>query len=242
MPIRGFIDHGAPNPHASETSKETRDAFALYATLLAKGGRHTQPRPGDRLPLDDIEVTVVSSAGATLSAPLPGAGEANAACPKEAIPAVDPDENPRSTGVLVRLGKFRFLDVGDLSGQPLFNLVCPKNLVGHVDAYLTAHHGGADAAEPATFAALQPRAVVINNALKKGGQRAMLEVLHRAPVENVWQLHTSADAGDINYPAEYIANVDDSAAHWIKLVAKEDGSFAVLNGRTGQWKQYPARR
>ena len=241
IPIRGFIDHGAPHPHAAATSSETRDAYALYSALRSKGGRHIEPRPGDRLPLSDIDATVVSSAYATLSAPLPGAGSVNSACPEKAIPAVDPDENPRSTGVLVRYGKFRFLDVGDLSGEPLFNLVCPKNLIGPVDAYLTAHHGGADAAEPATFTALQPRAVMINNAPKKGGQRAMFEALHHAPVENVWQLHTSDDAGDLNFPAEYIANVDDSAAHWIKLVARQDGSFAVLNHRTGRWKQYPAR-
>jgi competence protein ComEC len=184
----------------------------------------------------------VSSGGATLSTALPGAGATNSACPRQAIPAVDPDENPRSTGVLVRHGKFRFLDVGDLSGTPLYNLVCPKNLVGPVDAYLTAHHGGADAAEPATFTAFQPRVVMMNNALRKGGQRAMFEALHRASgIENVWQLHRSADAGDLNFPAESIANVDDSAAHWIKLVANEDGSFRVLNGRTKQWKQYAAR-
>jgi hypothetical protein len=84
--------------------------------------------------------------------------------------------------------------------------------------------------------------VMMNNAVRKGGQRAMFETLHRATgIENVWQLHTSADAGDVNFPAEYIANVDDSAAYWIRLVAKEDGSFRVLNGRTKQWKQYPAR-
>ena len=241
MPIRGFVDHGAPHPHASETSSQTRAAFALYSALRSKDA-HLEPRPGDRLPLNDLEVTVVSSAGATLPAPLPGAGATNAACPERPIPAGDPDENPRSTGVLVRYGKFRFLDVGDLSGQPLFDLVCPRNLVGRVDAYLTAHHGGADAAEPATFAAFQPRVVMMNNAARKGGQRAMFEILHRASgIENVWQLHTSADAGDSNFPAEYIANADDSAAYWIKVVATEDGSFRVLNGRTKQWKQYPAR-
>jgi len=239
MPIRGFVDHGAPHPRASETSSETRDAFALYAALRSKGGRHIEPKPGDRLPFNDVEVTVVSSGGSTLTAPMPGAGGANATCPAKPIPAGDPDENPRSTGVVVRFGKFRFLDVGDLSGQPLFDLVCPKNLIGPVDAYLTAHHGGADAAEPATLTAFRPRVVMMNNALKKGGQRAMFEVLHRGPVENVWQLHSSADAGSLNFAAEYIANVDDSGAHWIKLVAKDDGSFSVLNSRTGQWKQYP---
>jgi competence protein ComEC len=242
MPIRGFIDHGSPHPRASETSSETRDAFALYSKLRSNGARHIEPRPGDRLPLNDLEVTVVSSAGATLTAPLPGAGATNTACPERPIPSGEPDENPRSTGVLVRHGKFRFLDVGDLAGQPLFDLICPRNLVGRVDAYLTAHHGAADAAEPATLAAFQPRVVMMNNGAKKGGQRAMFEVLHRASgIEGVWQLHTSGDAGNLNFPAEYIANVDDTAAHWIKLVASEDGSFRVLNGRTKQWKQYPAR-
>jgi hypothetical protein len=34
---------------------------------------------------------------------------------------------------------------------------------------------------------------------------------------------------------------DESTTHWIKLSAAEDGSFRVLNGRTGEWKYYPAR-
>jgi hypothetical protein len=158
------------------------------------------------------------------------------------MPAGDPDENPRSTGVLLNYGKFRFLDVGDLSGEPLFNLVCPRNLVGRVDAYLVAHHGGADASDPATFAAFLPRVVMVNNALKKGGQRLTFESLHKAQgIENVWQLHWSADAANINFPAEFIANVDDSAAHWIKLSANRDGSFRVLNERTGQSRDYAQR-
>lgn len=242
MPIRVFVDHAAPQPRAAATDSETRDAFALYSELRSKAERHIEPRPGDRLPLDDVEVMVVSSAGATLAAPLSGAGAANAACPQHALPPLDPDENPRSTGIVVRFGRFRFLDVGDLSGQPLFNLVCPTNMVGKIDAYLVAHHGGADAAEPATFAALQPRIAVINNALHKGGQHALFEALHQAQgIEGVWQLHTSPDAKNLNFPAEYIANIDDSDAHWIKLVAREDGSFRLLNGRTKQWHQYQVR-
>jgi len=242
MPIQAFVDHGSPHPHAYATNSDTRAAFAAYSRLRSKATRHIVPRPGDRLPLSDIEVTVVSSAGATLPQPLPGGGAVNTACPKKALPPADPDENPRSTGVLVRYGKFRFLDVGDLTGEPLFNLVCPQNKVGTVDAYLVAHHGGADAAEPATFAALQPRVAVINNAVGKGGRHELFDTLHRASgIENVWQLHRSADASDRNYPSEFIANVDASEAHWIKLVAAEDGSFRVLNERTGQWKSYPPK-
>jgi competence protein ComEC len=242
MPIRGFIDHGAPHPHAEATSKDTKDAFAVYSKLRSKAARHIEPRPGDRLPLNDVDAIVVSSAGATLRAPLPGAGATNSACQSHAVPASDPDENPRSTGVLVRYGRFRFLDIGDLSGEPLFDLACPRDLIGGADAYLVAHHGGADVADPATFAAFRPRVAIMNNGVRKGGARVTFEALHHVPgLEDVWQLHAAADAGDRNFPAQHIANVDQSTAHWIKLVANEDGSFRVLNGRTGEWKQYPPR-
>jgi hypothetical protein len=153
----------------------------------------------------------------------------------------DTIENPRSTGVVVTFGKFRFLDVGDLTGQPLFDLVCPKSLIGPVGAYLVAHHGNADASDPTTFAAFKPRVAIMNNGTKKGGAQATYESLHHVRgLEDVWQLHRSEAAGDKNFPAERIANLDESTAHWIKLSAAEDGSFRVLNGRTGEWKTYPA--
>jgi competence protein ComEC len=158
------------------------------------------------------------------------------------MPAGDPLENPRSTGVLVEFGRFRFLDVGDLSGQPLFNLVCPNSLIGPVDVYLVAGHGGEDSADPANYAALIPRVAVMNNGLNKGGDLAAYEALHHVPgLEDVWQLHWSKKAGERNFAAERIANPDESTAYWIKLSANEDGSFRVLNGRTGLWKSYPAR-
>jgi competence protein ComEC len=241
MPIREFIDHGFPNAEAVRTSSETKEAFNAYAAVRGTG-RHIEPKPGDRLPLSDLEVTVVSSAGRVLAGPLPHAGAPNTVCRPQAIPPGDSFENPRSTGVVIRFGKFRFLDVGDLTGQPLFDLTCPKDLIGPVDAYLVAHHGGPDAADPATFAALKPRVAIMNNGLKKGGALTTYRVLHNVPgLEDVWQLHTSAEAGDSNFAAKYIANLDESAAHWIKLTANEDGSFRVFNQRTAEWKDYGDR-
>ena len=243
MPIRTFIDHGAPSDDALRNSPETADGFAAYVKARAAAVSHLEPGPGDRLPLGDVEATVVSSAGATLARPLAGAGEKNPLCKKQAPAAGDPDENPRSTGVVIRYGKFRFLDVGDLSGQPLFDLACPKSLIGPVDAYLVAHHGGADVGDPATFGAFKPRVAIMNNGLNKGGARATYEALHQVPgLEDVWQLHWSAEAGDSNFAAPTIANTDESTAYWIKLVAGKDGSFRILNPRTGEWKEYPARR
>jgi competence protein ComEC len=239
-PIRQLIEHGSL-PVEAQSDAETRNAFEAYLAVRNKV-QHIEPKPGDRLPFKDIDAIVVSSAASVIAAPLPGAGELNSACGRSALPALDPIENPRSTGIVVAFGKFRFLDVGDLTGQPLFDLVCPRSIIGSVDVYVVAHHGGADASDPATFAALKPRVAIMNNGLKKGGSLATYESLHHVPgLEDVWELHRSEVAGDKNFAAERVANPDESTAHWIKLSASEDGSFRVLNGRTGVWKSYPAR-
>ena len=82
----------------------------------------------------------------------------------------------------------------------------------------------------------------MNNGLKKGGALVTYQVLHHVQgLEDVWQLHLSAEAGDSNFPPEHVANLDESTAHWIKLVASSDGSFRVFNPRTGDWKNYAPR-
>jgi beta-lactamase superfamily II metal-dependent hydrolase len=234
MPIRHFIDHDSL-PMEALSDAETKAAFEAYLAVRNKVP-HIEPKPGDRLPIKDIEVFVVSTAGATLSKPLAGAGQANSQCAgSAALPPRDAIENPRSTGI-------RFLNVGDLIGQPLFNLTCPKTLIGSVDVYEVTHHGGADNANPAIFTAFAPRVAIMNNGLKKGGAHGTYEALHHVRgLEDVWQLHRSEAAGDQNFAVERIANLDESTAHWIKLSANQDGSFRVLNERTGEWKSYSAR-
>jgi competence protein ComEC len=239
MPIRHFIDHGSLPAGAQDAGYIA--AYEAYAKLRNQFP-HIEPEPGDRLPLKAIHAVVVSSAGKTLVKPLPGAGQKNGACGPTAPPPDDPAENPRSTGVVVEFGHFRFLDVGDLSGQPLFNLACPASLIGPVDLYVVAHHGGRDNADPAIFAGFAPRIALMNNGQKKGGALATYETLHHvAGLEDVWQLHRSEAAGDKNFAAERIANLDESTAYWIKISANEDGSFRVFNGRTGESKNYAAR-
>jgi competence protein ComEC len=240
IPIRHFIDHASPAPDLL-AEPDYRRFFDDYVKLRNRSP-HIEPKPGDRLPFKTFNAIVVSSAGETLMKPLPGAGKINSACGSTALPPGDPMENPRSTGIVVEFGHFRFLDVGDLSGKPQYNLACPKGLIGPVDVYLVAHHGDVDNSDPAIYAAIEPRVAVENNGLKKGGSRETYELLHHvAGLKDVWQLHLSQKAGDANFALERIANPDESTAYWIKLSANKDGSFRVLNGRTGLWKSYPAR-
>jgi competence protein ComEC len=238
LPIKHFIDHGTLLPEALK-DEGTKAAYEAYLTVRNKAD-HAEPKPGDRLPLRDLNAVVVSSAAATLESPLAGAGATTAACSHTATPPRDALENPRSTGFVASFGKFRFLDVGDLSGQPLFNLACPKSLTGPVSVYLVAHHGGPDVADPATFAAFKPRVAIMNNGLKKGGARETYETLHHVSgLEDVWQVHRSEGAGDQNFAPDHIANLDETTAYWIKLSASQDGSFQVSNARTGLSKSYP---
>jgi len=240
LPIRHFIDHGGFAP-GTQVDGEMKAAYEAYRSVRDKVD-HIEPKPGDRLPFKEINAVIVSTAASTIDKPFPGAGESNPTCGHAALPPGDAVENPRSTGLVVAFGHFRFLDVGDLTGEPLFKLACPNNMIGPVDAYLVAHHGGADASDPATFAAFKPRIAIMNNGLKKGGSLAVYEALHHVhDLEDVWQVHRSEGAGDQNFASERIANLDESTAHWIKLIAREDGSFRVLNGRTGLGKNYSKR-
>ena len=235
MPIDTFVDNGGPLPDA-EAVAGTLDAFKWYEAIRAKG-RHVLARPGERLPIKGVDVTVVSAAGKTLAAPLTGAGQPNAECTTATAPQ-EPTENPRSVAVVLQYGRFRYLDPGDLTGEPLFALTCPKNLIGRVDVYRVAHHGGADAADPATFDALRPRAAVVINGPMKGGAPNLLAELRKHPDIDTWQLHHSLLPGSEDVDASRVANLDTTTSHWLLLTANADGSFAVSNPRTGATKSY----
>jgi hypothetical protein len=192
----------------------------------ARERRHLTPN-GDRLPVSGVDAVVVSSGGRTIAEPLTGAGGRNPACGNSARAAQEIVENPRSTGVLIQFGRFRFLDVGDLTGAPLFDLACPRDLIGPVDVYLVAHHGGADAADLATLAAFRPRVAVLDNGARKGAGPEMLTMLRGVAGLDSWQLHRSVLDGAANAPDERLANLDETTAHWIKVSAKDDGSFRM---------------
>ena len=146
-------------------------------------------------------------------------------------------------GIVLRHGAFSFVDLGDLSGNTLPKLVCPRNLLGKASVYLIAHHGDYDTNTPAMYAALEPRVAVMNNGVRKGGDPATFRTVQTQPGLDLWQLHASRRSGARNAPDSFIANLDDEecAGHWIKLTATDDGGFSVTNGRTGVTATYSSR-
>jgi len=238
IPIVTYVDHG-PN---TETDKMARDLEAAYNQVVAKA-KHLVVKPGDRIPLRGLDVEVVTAAGAAISAPLDGGGQANSACAGVKPLDADPTENAQSAGFILRYGKFRFADLGDLTWNKELALVCPMNLLGTVDVYLVNHHGMDISNSPPFVEALHPLAAVMNNGARKAGMPKAWTVVRDSPgLEDLWQLHYSLVGGaEHNSPEMYIANPEKGGAcqgHWLELTANADGSFTITNSRNGFAKTY----
>jgi beta-lactamase superfamily II metal-dependent hydrolase len=234
--IGTFVDHG-PN---QEDSDVTREDYAAYQKVIAHA-HHLVVKPGDHIPLKDVSVQVLSAAGQLISSPLPGAGQPNPHCGGEPQPPADPTENARSVGMLITYGKFRFLDMGDLTRQKELGLVCPKNLIGTVDLYLVTHHGMDLSNDKALVDAVHARAAIMDNGARKGGSPIAWQIVHDAPgMQDVWQLHYALDAGkEHNSPEKFLANLGETdTGHAIEVAAQPDGSFTVTNTRNGFKKTY----
>jgi beta-lactamase superfamily II metal-dependent hydrolase len=210
VPIAHFYDHGAPHPN----DKIVSAAFLTAYTELSRGKR-TIVKPGDKVRMTGLDITVVASANRYIRANLRGGGRGNAACantpPKDESGYADAD-NGESAGFVMTYGRFRTINLGDLTWNGELDLMCPTNRIGTVDVYLTSHHGLAASGSPVLVHALQPRVAVMNNGTRKGGAPEAFRVLHESPgLEDLWQLHWSYNTRLDNAPATFVANVDDDA-------------------------------
>ena len=266
IPIRDFLDHG---PSVEMNAAADAFLQTVYPALFAKA-RHTVVQPGDRISMGNVQVRIVAAGGRAAKAGVPGAGRSNPHCAGTEPQAPDVGENAQSVGSHLTFGRFRAVYMGDLTWNKEIELMCPANRLGDVDLLLVSHHGQSSSNSPALVHAIRPRVAVMNNGTRKGGQPETMKVLYTAPrLEDLWQLHFSQLSGqEYSVPGLFIANgVDDQPtalpiapmtppaqgttpgtpppghngpAFWIKISAREDGSFTVTNTRNGFTKTYAA--
>jgi len=286
FPISTIVDHGqgAEAGHDDAWWKERRwetfvhqevrpgmaksadDLYAAHAKAR-QGLRHIVPKPGDKLSFGDIDVRILASQGAVITSPLAGGGNANPACAQTEVRAADDGEDQNSLGLLLTLGRFRFIHLGDLSWERLYALFCPRNLIGTVDAYLATHHASRfpkssaysdyfwrrSAPLEAEVMGLQPRAAFLSGGYRAGryGTNDGFKVLRMVPQMDVWQTVwvtpgsvDKSDMKDHNSPEQFIANMTDrnDTLRYIKIEANADGSFVVTNSRNGFSKTYPPHK
>jgi beta-lactamase superfamily II metal-dependent hydrolase len=236
VPIGEFLDHG-PN---REDSDSTREGYAAYQKAIGDKP-HRVVHPGDRIDIAGLSTIVVTADGEHISA-VPGIAPApNPYCATERKWEADPSENARSAGFLMTFGRFRFLDLGDLTAAKEVALVCPRNPIGSVDLYLVTHHGMDISNSKAIVDSIHPRVAIMNNGAHKAGMPEAWQRVHDSPgMTDLWQLHTSEDSDAAhNSPWALIANpkgYGDGA--FLKVVASRDGAFSVINSRTGKTRNY----
>jgi len=234
LPVRRFVDHGP----TVETGDQPAALFNAYTAVRDKA-EHVIAKPGDALKVGDLELRIVSAGGNLITAPLPGAGQANTLCADYKPKDADPTENARSVGMVLAYGRFRILDLGDLTWNKEHDLVCPNNLIGTVDVYLTTHHGMNISGVPALVHALRPRVAIMNNGARKGGTPEAWRTVKSSPgLEDLWQIHTAVAADADNAADSFIANLDETTGNELTIAADRDGTFSVTNPRTGQTKRY----
>lgn len=255
LPVGTFIDHGT----TVDEGERPLAAFARY-TALRRDGEHVVAAPGDRVPVDGLDVRILASGGAEIDAPLPGAGGVNPFCEGFVFHGEDVTsrygnaEDDQSISTFVGFGRFRTVVMGDLNWNREHALMCPDNRIGTVDLYLVSHHGSETSGSEALVHAVAPRAAVMNNGPRKGGAAQTFDILRAAPAPpDIWQNHYAVSAADANAPDQFIANLAEGVelpdgrtvhmgrAHWIRISARRDGSFTVVNSRNGFSRDYGPR-
>ncbi len=240
VPIGVIVDHGDSVEQAGQRGRTLWDEYVALSR-----DRRRSVEPGDKLPLQRIELTFVASHRELVDSLEPR--PPNGLCADVDMPTPDDGENGHSLGYLLSLGAFQFVNLGDLTPDREYALACPENRLGVVDLYQVPHHGGYGAIRPELTGALQPTVAVINNGPRKGGTPDSLGVVQSvAGIEDVWQSHRAlADDAAYNTEEPLIANLteeEDCTGHWIKATVQADGrSWTMTNGRTGHSRNYESK-
>jgi competence protein ComEC len=242
IPIEMYMDHG----ESIEIARP--NVAAAYKAYVEQAGAHRKIlKAGDKIPLKGVDIEVVQSAGQAITKALKGGGAKNASCAdfKEHGPEQDPD-NDQSVGLVLKYGKFDFIDMGDLTWNYEQKLVCPNNLIGKIDLYQTTHHGLDRSNSPQFIQAIQPTVAVMNNGPRKGGPASVFETLRKSPgLEDIWQGHLALGTPkDVNTDEKMIANMEPSAqcaGNALKVSVAPNGDYTMTNLRNGFTKTYKSK-
>ena len=240
--IGEVIDHGENREHSDAATEQVWQDYLKY---LAKSGvKRLTVKPGDVLPMQGMHAEIVSSDAALIEKPLPSGGAINTSCKAADEHPADKTENLRSLGLMIKFGKLKILDLGDLTWEKEMELMCPINKLGPVDIFVVSHHGWLQSNSPALLGGIAPRVAIMDNGAAKGGSPSAWDIIEKAPMlEDLWQLHYSTEGGDAhNVAAPFIANVaGPDAGNYLKLTALPGGGFDIFNSRTATTKHYDPR-
>ena len=244
--IGKFWDRGLPDPAAPDGDKANfpdgpKDDEMGKAYLQASRGRRQSLKAGDTIPLKgSVSILVLAASGNVIEIADAPANPLCAAEPEDK--AADPSDNAKSLAFRLRMGKFDFLDCGDLTWNIEKRLVCPKDLIGPIDLFQVTHHGMATSNHPTLLRTIAPTVTVMDNGPRKGGDAAVVRLLRTIPsVQAAYQLHKNAATGPAdNTDPNLIANTDPEGGEFIHVSVPPGGEqFTVRIGTGGPSQTFP---
>jgi len=247
MPIKHCFDHGIP---ASLADDPTNFPKLMAAYKAVSQGNSKQVNPGDEIPLAQagpapLHLQCLVARGEAIP-DKPGGPQNGYSKTFKPMPE-DTSDNARSLGFLLTYGKFRFLDLGDLTWNIEYKLVAPTDKIGLIDVYQSTHHGLDISNNPVLIRTVRPFVAIYNNGPHKGGAPALTATLRDLGcLQAIFQLHRNLDAKpEENAPPDLIANTATEAAckgEYIKLsVAPDTNSYTVQVGSRGKPLRFMTR-
>jgi beta-lactamase superfamily II metal-dependent hydrolase len=245
LEIGRFWDRGLPEDNLSgvEFPEGPAPDHALGAAYRkASQGKRKALLAGDALPLKGQTKAVVLVSGRQA---VNAKGDGNPECasaPADLSP--DPSDNACSLGLMLSLGDFQFLDLGDLTWNVEKTLVCPVDRIGKVDVYQVTHHGMDISNNPALVRTVAPTVAIMNNGPRKGGAPATVRLLKSLPsLEALYAVHKNQATGpEDNAEPALSANSDEIGGQFIHVHVEPDGKhFSVKIGVDGQPRTFTTR-
>jgi len=247
LPIVTVYDNGIPekNPDNPADTNSFEKSIKPYREIKAE---RRVIHPGDNFPLKQsdsgpkLELRCIAAMQKMISAhgSMPGTD-----CAKAIEKSPDTSDNANSIVLLLTYGDFKMFDGGDLTWNNEAKLVCPENLVGHVDIYDVDHHGLDLSNNPILIHSLAPSVAIMSNGTSKGCGAETFHTLKNTPsIQAIYQIHRNLrQDSENNTEAEYIANMEkDCQANLIKVsVAPSGKSYIVSIPAKGHSRTFQTR-
>lgn len=229
IPIKNYYDHGLPATLGSDLQAEYIEPYKQTTE-----GKSAVLKAGDQIKLRQMGLRLdarVLAASGMVRGEQSAAPQIRPCGANFEAKAEDTSDNVNSIAILLKFGRFKFFNGGDITWNIEDRLVCPKNLIGPVDVYQVDHHGVDSSNNPALVRAIQPGVAIIGDGPRKGAEPVTLATLKSTKqIEAIYQLHRNLRLPDQdNAMAGYIANEEEACqGDFIKLsVAPDSKSYTV---------------
>ncbi len=242
--IEHFWDRGLPGVDGPESDfpdgPKADDPLGI-AYRKASDGKRKALEAGDSIPLKgELKAVVLASGGVVrhIGKRKPTNPLAADAPPNQ---PEDKSDNARSLAIKFTLGRFDFLDCGDLTWNVEKDLVVPYDRIGPVDVYQVTHHGMDISNHPTLVRTIAPTVAIMNNGPKKGGAAATVKLMKSVPsIQAFYALHKNAKTGpDENADPAMTANTEPAGGRFVHVSVAPDGAtYSVQIGEDGLKREF----